>query len=154
MVLLDVSPKEEHHRRRIVELVHGVEVWNLCLKVVVIGSVITNHIHKISRCCSWEAPSLTSYLLGRFYRRKTTTHRPYAAAEVGGAGRGLGVEREQTESSEASRGVGIVWCAAYSVPEACGHASELWKQDGELGELGDDRDMDETGVEVSGLNYR
>ncbi|KAF2588858.1 hypothetical protein F2Q70_00038083 [Brassica cretica] len=45
------------NRRRIVELVHGVEVWNLCLKVVVIGSVITNHIHKISRCCSWEAPS-------------------------------------------------------------------------------------------------
>ena len=47
----------EHHRGRIVELVHGVAVWNLWLKVVVIGSVITNDIHKISRCRSWETVS-------------------------------------------------------------------------------------------------
>ena len=79
---------------------------------------------------------------------------PLCGGGGGWSWKGLGVQREQTESSEASRGVGIVWCAAYSVPEACGHASELWKQDGELGELGDDGDMDETGVEVSGLNYR
>ncbi|KAF3549020.1 hypothetical protein DY000_02001755 [Brassica cretica] len=35
-----------------------------------------------------------------------------------------------------------------------GNPTLFWKQDGELGELGDDGDMDETGVEVSGLNYR